>query len=130
MYAKLVKAPKRREHRRHSEEFKRQVVEACRQPGVSMAAIALANGLNANMVRRWVKDHGDGGLPALADATDRLSATSERRPTLVPIAVSTPVTAPTGEIRIEIHRQQTLIQVAWPVSQAAACAEWLREILK
>lgn len=95
-----------------------------------MAAVALANGLNANLVRRWVKDHGNGGLPAIADVTGRVPATSERRPTLVPVAVSTPATAPPGEIRIEIHRQQTLIQVAWPTSQAAACAEWLREILK
>ncbi len=27
---------------------------ACQQPGVSMAAIALANGLNATMLRKWV----------------------------------------------------------------------------
>ena len=32
------------------------MIEACRRPGVSIAAIALANGLNANMLRKWVID--------------------------------------------------------------------------
>ena len=38
---------------RYSDEFKRQVIAACLEPGVSTAAIALANGLNANLARRW-----------------------------------------------------------------------------
>ena len=46
----------RRQRRRHSPEFKASVIEACRRPGVSIAAIALANGLNANMLRKWVID--------------------------------------------------------------------------
>jgi transposase-like protein len=32
-----------RKRRRHSAEFKAKVVAACRQPGVSMAAVALAH---------------------------------------------------------------------------------------
>ena len=44
----------RQRRRRHSEEFKAEVVRACRRRGVSIAAVALANGLNANLVRRWV----------------------------------------------------------------------------
>ena len=45
---------KRRRRRRHSQQFKLEVVASCRQPGVSIAAVALANGLNANLLRRWV----------------------------------------------------------------------------
>lgn len=41
---------------RYSDEFKRQVIAACLEPGVSTAAIALANGLNANLARRWVAE--------------------------------------------------------------------------
>ncbi|AKU12373.1 transposase [Azoarcus sp. CIB] len=52
-------APKRQGRRRHAEEFKQQVIAACLQPGISIAAVALANGLNANLLRRWVKDHRD-----------------------------------------------------------------------
>lgn len=43
-----------RRHARYSDDFKRKVVAACLEPGVSKAAIALANGLNANMLRRLV----------------------------------------------------------------------------
>ena len=38
----------------HSDEFKAQVVAACSVPGVSIAAVAMAHGINANLVRRWV----------------------------------------------------------------------------
>lgn len=43
-------AGRRRGH--YSDEFKRKVMAARKQPGVSMAAVALANGLNAKLLRR------------------------------------------------------------------------------
>jgi len=45
-------SPRRR--RRFSTEFKREVVQACEQPGMSLSGVALRYGLNANMVRKWV----------------------------------------------------------------------------
>jgi transposase len=36
--------------RTHSEAFRAQVLSECSQPGASVAAIALAHGLNANLV--------------------------------------------------------------------------------
>ena len=39
-----------------SREHKRKVVQACLAPGASMAAVALAYGFNANLVRRWVAE--------------------------------------------------------------------------
>lgn len=45
-------SPARR--RRHSPEFKALVVNACSQPGISVAAVALHHRLNANLLRRWV----------------------------------------------------------------------------
>ncbi len=44
--------------RHHPEEFKQAVLEACCEPGASVAGIALANGVNANLVRRWLRDRG------------------------------------------------------------------------
>lgn len=35
--------------------YKVQVVEQCLAPGASVAAVALAHGFNANLVRRWVR---------------------------------------------------------------------------
>ena len=49
-----VKWPVARKRGRYSNEFKRELVAACRAPGVSVASIALANGINANLLRRWV----------------------------------------------------------------------------
>ena len=37
---------------RYSDEFKREVIAACLEPGISTAAVALANRLNANLARR------------------------------------------------------------------------------
>lgn len=49
-----VKWPVTRKRGRYSNEFKRDLVAACTVPGVSVASIALANGINANVLRRWV----------------------------------------------------------------------------
>jgi transposase len=43
-----------RRRRRHSAEFKAQVVKASMQPGISIAAVALHYRLNAHLLRRWV----------------------------------------------------------------------------
>lgn len=47
-------SPKRRFY---SPELKLQVVGACAQPGASIAAVALQHGINANIVRRWLREH-------------------------------------------------------------------------
>jgi transposase-like protein len=47
---------KRVARRKHSAEFRAEVVLACRQPSASVAAIALRKGLNANVVYRWLRE--------------------------------------------------------------------------
>ena len=42
-------------YRKQSAQFKAEVVQACRQDGASVAAIALRSGLNANLVHRWLR---------------------------------------------------------------------------
>ena len=44
----------RRVKRRHSAEFKARVVAACQARGASVAGVALAHGVNANLVRKWI----------------------------------------------------------------------------
>jgi len=46
-------APKRG---RYPLDLKARLVAACNEPGASVAAIALAHGLNANMLYRWVRE--------------------------------------------------------------------------
>lgn len=52
MNTNITPPPAGRQRRRHSPEFRASVIQACLQPGVSIAAVALANGLNANMMRK------------------------------------------------------------------------------
>ena len=44
----------RRVKRTHSGEFKARVIAACEARGASVAGIALAHGVNANLVRKWI----------------------------------------------------------------------------
>jgi len=41
-----------------SRSHKEAVVAKCLVPGASLSAVALANGFNANLVRKWVRQHG------------------------------------------------------------------------
>lgn len=50
-----VKPPTAR--RRFSKTFKRELVEQTMRPDVSMAAVALANGLNTNQLARWRREY-------------------------------------------------------------------------
>jgi transposase-like protein len=43
--------------RLYTPQFKAWVIEQCGRPGVSLAGLALANGLNANLLRKWVVKH-------------------------------------------------------------------------
>ena len=42
----------------HDAEFKAKVLGECRQPGASIAAVALRHGLNANVMRQWLAGRG------------------------------------------------------------------------
>ena len=77
----------RRRRRKHSAEFKAKVVAACRKPGISMAAVALAHGLNANLLRRWVvADEAQAAKPMDALIASPAPSTLENR-TFIPIQV-------------------------------------------
>jgi transposase-like protein len=56
----------RRVKRRHSEEFKAQVIAACEARGASVAGVSLAHGVNANLVRKWIIKKQRGLVPIIA----------------------------------------------------------------
>ena len=116
----------RRRRRTHSAEFKAEVVASCRHPGVSIAAVAMANGVNANLARRWVVE-----AERCAQHDDRLLARVScvaQTPAFVPVQL--PSTQPAPDIRIELRRGATAISVSWPSTEAAQCAVWMRELLR
>jgi transposase len=122
-----IQKPHRR-RRYHSEEFKQSLISACCERGASVAGIALANGVNANQVRRWMRERGIEAptrrLPAPAITTELATA-----PAFVPIAI-TPAAPESRDIRIEIRRGNAAIKIDWPVQVSGDCATWLRDWLK
>ena len=134
MDTSLIEMPARRSRRRHSAEFKQRIVEACQQPGVSISAVSLANGLNHNMVRNWIiaAERGAKSLRAPAEQGDGPRSSSDA-PTPPPAIGFIPLGAIRAEscaITIEINRGTTAIKVSWPSSSAADCATWMRELLR
>jgi transposase len=53
----LVTRPAINGRRTYSVEDKKTLVRRCLQPGVSVASIALAHGINANQLRRWMAQY-------------------------------------------------------------------------
>lgn len=119
----------RRRRRQYSAEFKSELVTACRQPGISIASVALAHGLNANLLRRWITEHERSAVTAPHVPTWGRSAQYERSAGFVPVAVA-PTTAPEEFIRVELQRGATTMTITWPTSAAADCAAWMRELLR
>lgn len=113
-----VNRPKRRFY---SPELKAQVMQECRQSGASVAGIALAHGINANVVHRWLREHTQSALVVPSQA-------------FVPVTLDEPAPGPTPQaepdIRVEVRRANTTIVVKWPLQGGAACAAWLREWLR
>ena len=59
--------PKQR--RRHSAEFKAQVLAACAQPEASVATVALSFKLNDNLVHQWRRGRGASAVPSATSTT-------------------------------------------------------------
>ena len=114
-----------RRRRRHSEEFKAEIVAACRRPGVSSAAVALAHSINANLLRRWVREaeRAEGMTVKLPEP-----ATLGREAFLALPVAARPASGP--PIQIEVRRGPTTVIVQWPVAALHECSRWLRELLK
>jgi transposase len=120
----------RRRRRSHSAEFKAQVIQACAQPGVSVASVALAHGLNANLVRRWLNGRGVERVSALAQKTGQLleAPPAAAVGTFLPVQFEQRPAA--TDIRLELRRGSSVIIVNWPLHDADGCGAWLREWLR
>ena len=132
------------QRRVHGAEFKAQVLAECQQPGASVAAVALAHGLNVNLLRKWLVGRGikRTGLTAPRTVTHKAAGAEDTSaPSLqfIPVEIApAPVAAtatapeqavpPVAEIHVELTRGSTQLSVRWPSVQAAACAAWLHEL--
>jgi transposase len=111
---------KTRSRRRHDSELKKVVLAECAEPGASVASVALKHGLNANLVHKWRR---------LAHPCTSTALEDVPPPQFVPVPLPPPA-VPREDIRIELRRGATAVTVTWPLSAAAECAGWMRELLR
>jgi len=115
----ITRAPRRS----HSSELRSQVLSECAQPGASVAAVSMAHGLNANLVRKWQK--------AGAAARTRSAAPTRDTGEFVALTLAQPSTLLSpSDIRIELRRGATTMSIHWPILGGGECAAWLREWLR
>lgn len=117
----------RRRRRHHSVFFKAEAVGACQQPGVSIASIALARGLNANLLRRWVHEAERGNVPIAIRSTGS-NTVPPGADSFVPVSLSSSPTEST--IQIELRSGTKRVSLQWPASQARECALLLQALMK
>ena len=75
----------------YSSAGKRALIHACLQPGISVAGSALANGVNANLLRKWIQRYQG------RQSSKKPSAASNRLIPLLPIQLTDPPALPTSE---------------------------------
>ena len=117
---------KRSARRNHGPELKRTVLDECRA-GASVASVAMAHGLNANLVHKW-RRLAQGKLGAVVTPPPPAQ-------TFIPLVIASrmptpPACAESRELRIELRRGAIVATVSWPMSATAECAGWLRELLR
>lgn len=124
----------RRTHRRYTPAFKAGLVAACLKPGASIAALARANAMNANVLHRWLQERERSGAHQLDKRSGSIAQPAQPCSPELPafIALPLPAAPPTQPptIRIEIQSAHATIIVNWPVQDAGACAQWLRECVQ
>lgn len=91
-----------------------------------MASVALAHGINANLLRKWIKT-ADGagssvkGLP-VARQIERTAA--------VPVRMAPAVIDHSPDIRLDIRRGDLTVQMAWPGTEVETLGKLLGELLR
>ncbi len=100
--------------RTYSGKAKRMLVELCKAPGVSVAGLALAHGVNANLLRRWIVRYGGAAAPEANRGTERPVAL---RP--VKIVEASPPTAVTTGGCIELTFRSATIRIMGAVDAQA-----------
>ncbi|TXH86251.1 transposase [Thauera aminoaromatica] len=113
-----------RTRRTHSDEFNLSLIESFFYPFSSVVGVYLANGINANQLRRWMRERGI-EPPKLSCLPLRVAA-SKPLGGFVPMQLPPSLDAP---IRLELRKDTATVTVEWPASSAAACGAWLREWL-
>jgi transposase len=120
--------PARRTKRSHSEEFKQSVVQACAQPGASVSGVALANGVNANLVRKWCLDRQVVPSPKpRIEIPQLLPVKVEATPGRAPSKVTAPASK-SGGIDLDLYGARITVRAGTDLDTLRAVLQILREV--
>ncbi len=113
--------------RRYSSATKAQVVAECAEPGASVAKIAMAHGINANVVHRWRKLARGGNAKTVSKIGEFIALPLTMAPAPVPATAPAPAVP---DLHVELRRGAITMSITWPTSAAAEFALWTREVLR
>lgn len=111
--------PKSPLRRTHSPQLKAEVMAACRQPGASVAAIALAHGLNTNVVRKWLAGH---GLKRCAQMTSADGIHANACAQFVPVSLPLDTTGKLAATDVHLDLNLGALQIKLHCARSAACS--------
>jgi len=94
-----------------------------------MASVAMANGVNANLVRRWVLES-EGEVAGEPEGVVAVASMAAAQLPSSFVQVPLPSAGAMPDIRIELQRGPTKVVVTWPSTAASECAAWMRELLR
>ena len=106
--------------RRYGADAKARVLAECDEPGASVAKIAMAHGINANVVHRWRQLARESTVAMKSESSEFVAVTLPAQPDATPA----------GDIQIQLRRGTTAMTIIWPVSAATEFAAWMRELLR
>ncbi|EKZ96660.1 transposase IS3/IS911 family protein [Cupriavidus sp. HMR-1] len=120
----------RSNRRNHSPEFKAQVLGECQHPGASVAAIAVAHGLNPNVVRKWLAGQNlkrmDAARPGAAPSVPPLQFVAVELAKPEHHRANPPASQP--DIRIELQRSGLQLKLRCAAADGPAHAALLRAL--
>jgi transposase-like protein len=100
----LVTRPAVNGRRTYSVDAKKALVRRCLQPGVSVASIALAHGINANQLRRWMGQYSS-STPILhkSDASTRILPVVTSPAAELPLSPSSYIEIGLGSATVRVY---------------------------
>jgi hypothetical protein len=114
--------------RKYSREFKQRIIAESRQPGASLASVAVRHGLNPNMVHKWRKTLEQAGPAEFLRLPVPGNLTSASASPLKPVPPPGHGCHDDATIRIEVPTPQGQLVVHWPISQLPQSITWLRAL--
>lgn len=145
--AELVAGKKRDGRNKYDPSAKQRLIDACLEPGVSVSGMALAHGLNTNVLRKWLTRArmglGSGqrrrvesavqstakllAVTTIAEpASDALVPAIEKSPALSPSYSTPPIGNALGRINIEIGDARIVVDASVNATALSTVLDCLR----